>query len=168
MQVLPEVTAKLNTVAGLKNFVFTPPALPGGGSGPPVQFVILSTEDPQRVAQVGDELVQRALKSGLFYFADTDLKFDQPQVDIQIDRNKAADLGVNMQQVAADVGSMLGGGYVNYFNIQGNSYKVIPQVVRGSRLNPEQLGNYYVGTSGGSLVPLSTFAKIKYRCNRSR
>jgi multidrug efflux pump len=163
MQVLPEVTAKLNTVAGLKNFVFTPPALPGGGSGPPVQFVILSTEDPQRVAQVADELVQRALKSGLFYFADTDLKFDQPQVDIQIDRNKAADLGVNMQQVAADVGSMLGGGYVNYFNIQGNSYKVIPQVVRGSRLNPEQLGNYYVGTSGGSLVPLSTFAKIKYK-----
>ena len=163
MQVLPEVTAKLNTVAGLKNFVFTPPPLPGGGSGPPVQFVILSTEDPQRVAQVADDLVQRAIKSGLFYFADTDLKFDQPQVDIQIDRNMAADLGVNMQQVAADVGSMLGGGYVNYFNIQGNSYKVIPQVVRGSRLNPEQLGDYYVGTSGGSLVKLSTFAKIKYR-----
>ena len=163
MQVLPEVTAKLNTVAGLKNFVFTPPALPGGGSGPPVQFVILSTENPERVAQVADELVQRALKSGLFYFADTDLKFDQPQVDIQIDRNKAADLGVNMQQVAADVGSLLGGGYVNYFNIQGNSYKVIPQVVRTSRLNPEQLGSYYVGTGSGSLVPLSTFATIKYK-----
>ena len=163
MQVLPEVTAKLNSVAGLKNFVFTPPPLPGGGSGPPVQFVILSTEDPQRVAQVADDLVLRAIKSGLFFFADTDLKFDQPQVDIQIDRNKAADLGVNMQQVAADVGSMLGGGYVNYFNIQGNSYKVIPQVVRGSRLNPEQLGDYYVGTSSGSLVKLSTFAKIKYR-----
>ena len=163
MQVLPEVTAKLNAVAGLKNFVFTPPALPGGGSGPPVQFVILSTENPERVAQVADELVQRALKSGLFYFADTDLKFDQPQVDIQIDRNKAADLGVNMQQVAADVGSLLGGGYVNYFNIQGNSYKVIPQVVRTSRLNPEQLGSYYVGTGSGSLVPLSTFATIKYK-----
>ena len=163
MQVLPEVTAKLNAVAGLKNFVFTPPALPGGGSGPPVQFVILSTENPERVAQVADELVQRALKSGLFYFADTDLKFDQPQVDIQIDRNKAADLGVNMQQVAADVGSLLGGGYVNYFNIQGNSYKVIQQVVRTSRLNPEQLGSYYVGTGSGSLVPLSTFATIKYK-----
>ena len=163
MQVLPEVTAKLNSVAGLKNFVFTPPALPGGGSGPPVQFVVLSTEDPLRVAQVADELVQRAIKSGLFYFADTDLKFDQPQVDIQIDRNKAADLGVNMQQVAADVGSMLGGGYVNYFNIQGNSYMVIPQVVRMSRLNPEQLGDYYVGTSHGSLVPLSTFATFKYK-----
>ena len=163
MQVLPEVTARLNTVAGLKNYVFTPPPLPGGGSGPPVQFVVVSTDAPERVAQVADDLVQRAIKSGLFYFADTDLKFDQPQVDIQIDRNKAADLGVNMQQVAADVGSLLGGGYVNYFNIQGNSYKVIPQVVRTFRLNPEQLGDYYVGTGNGKLVPLSTFASLKYK-----
>jgi multidrug efflux pump len=163
MQVLPEVTARLNTVAGLKNYVFTPPALPGGGSGPPVQFVVISTDAPERVAQVADELVQRAVKSGLFYFADTDLKFDQPQADIQIDRNKAADLGVNMQQVAADIGSLLGGGYVNYYNNQGNSYKVIPQVVRMSRLNPEQLGDYYVGTGSGGLVPLSTFASIKYK-----
>ena len=163
LDVLPEVTARMNTVAGLRSLVFVPPALPGGGSGPPVQFVVVSTDAPERVAQVADELVQRALKSGLFYFADSDLKFDQPQVDIKIDRNKAADLGVNMQQVAADVGSLLGGGYVNYFNIQGNSYKVIPQVQRAFRLNPEQLGNYYVGAGGGKLVPLSTFATLKYK-----
>ena len=163
MEILPEATAKLNSVAGLKNFVFTPPPLPGGGSGPPVQFVVVSTDDPLRVAQVADELVQRAIKSGLFYFADADLKFDQPQVDIQIDRDKAADLDVNMGQVSADVGALLGGGYVNYFNIQGNSYKVIPQVVRARRLNPEQLGDYYVGTGSGRLVPLSTFATLKYK-----
>jgi len=163
LDILPEMTAKMNTVAGLKSFVFVPPALPGGGSGPPVQFVVVSTDAPEQVARVADELVQRALKSKLFYFADSDLKFDQPQVDIQIDRNKAADLGVNMQQVAADVGSLLGGGYVNYFNIQGNSYKVIPQVERAFRLNPEQLGNYYVGAGGGKLVQLSTFASLKYK-----
>jgi multidrug efflux pump len=107
--------------------------------------------------------VQRAVQSGKFYFADSDLKFDQPQVDIKIDRNKAADLGVNMQQVAADVGSLLGGGYVNFFNIQGYSYKVIPQVERVRRLNPEQLDNYYVNGGNGQLVPLSTFASIKYK-----
>jgi multidrug efflux pump len=160
-QVLPELTGKLNTVAGLKTFAVLPASLPGGGGGTPVQFVLLSTDQPERIAQVADELVLRAVKSGLFYFADSDLKFDQPRVDIQIDRNKAADLGVNMQQVAADIGSLLGGGYVNYFNIQGNSYKVIPQVERVRRLNPEQLGNYYVSTGRGSLVPLSTFATLK-------
>ena len=160
-QVLPELTAKLNNVAGLKTFAALPASLPGGGGGTPVQFVLLSTDQPERIALVADELVQRAVKSGLFYFADSDLKFDQPRVDIEVDRNKAADLGINMQQVAADVGSLLGGGYVNYFNIQGNSYKVIPQVERVRRLNPDQLADYYVSTGKGSLVSLATFATLK-------
>ena len=160
-QVLPELTAKLGSVAGLKTFAALPASLPGGGGGTPVQFVLLSTDQPERIAQVADELVLRAIKSKKFYFADSDLKFDQPRTDIEIDRNKAADLGVNMQQVAADVGSMLGGGYVNYFNIQGNSYKVIPQVERVRRLNPDQLSDFYVSTGKGSLVPLSTFATLK-------
>ena len=163
LELLSDVTDKLNNVAGLKTFAFLRPPLPGGGSGPQVQFILLSTDAPERIAQVADELVNRAMQSGLFYFADSDLKFDQLRGDIEIDRNKAADLGVNMQQVAADVGSMLGGGYVNYFNIQGNSYKVIPQVDRSFRLTPEQLGNYYVSGGGGKLVPLSTFASVKYK-----
>jgi multidrug efflux pump len=107
-------------------------------------------------------MVARALKSGLFNYADSDLKLDQPRGDVVIDRDKAAALGVNMQQVADDVGSLLGGAYVNYFNIQGNSYKVIPQVERVNRLNPQQLGDYYVSTGNGSLVPLSTFASIRH------
>ena len=163
LELLPDVTAQLNTVAGLKTFAFLRPPLPGGGSGPAVQYVLISTDTPERIAEVADGLVARAMQSGLFYFADSDLKFDQLRGDIEIDRNKAADLGVDMQQVAADVGSMLGGGYVNYFNIQGNSYKVIPQVDRAFRLNPEQLGDYYVNGGGGKLVPLSTFASIKYK-----
>jgi multidrug efflux pump len=162
LELLPDVSAQLNTVAGLKTFAFLRPPLPGGGSGAAVQYVVVSTDAPERMAEVADDLVVRAMKSGLFYFADSDLKFDQLRGDIEIDRNKAADLGVNMQQIAADVGSMLGGGYVNYFNIQGNSYKVIPQVDRSDRLTPEQLGNYYVG-GGGKLVPLSTFASVKYK-----
>jgi multidrug efflux pump len=163
LELLPDVTAKLNTVAGFKTFAFLRPPLPGGGSGPQVQYVLLSTDAPERIAQVADEFVKRAFASGLFYFADSDLKFDQLRGDIEIDRSKAADLGVNMQQVAADVGSMLGGGYVNYFNIQGNSYKVIPQVERDFRLNPTQLGNYYVNGGSGKLVALSTFAKVKFK-----
>jgi multidrug efflux pump len=162
LDLLPDVTAKLNTVAGFKTYTIVRPPLPGGGSGPSVQFVIVSTDSPLRIAQVADELVQRAMKSGNFYFADSDLKFDQSRADISIDRDKAASLGVNMRQIAGDVGSLLGGGYVNYFNIQGNSYKVIPQVQRSDRLNPGQLENYYVTGGDGKLVQLSTFASIKY------
>ncbi len=161
VELLPEVTAKLGTVTGFKTLAFLRPPLPGGGAGAPVQFVILSTDTPIRMAQVADQLVSGAMRSGLFNYADSDLKLDQPRGDLVIDRNKAAAMGVNMQQVANDVGSLLGGGYVNFFNIQGNSYKVIPLVERVERLNPQQLNDYYVSTGSSSLVPLSTFASIR-------
>ncbi|QYM80220.1 efflux RND transporter permease subunit [Horticoccus luteus] len=161
MDLLPVVTNKLNSIAGLQSFAFLRPPLPGGGSGAPVQFVIKSTDDPQNVAEVARNLVGEAMKSGMFYYSDSDLKFDQPQMNLEIDRDKAADLGVNMAQLAGDVGSMLGGGYVNRFDIQGNSYRVIPQVERSQRLNPEQILDYQVGTGSGALVPLRTFATLQ-------
>jgi multidrug efflux pump len=155
MQLLPEVTQKLGSVAGMRMLAFLRPPLPGAG-GANVQFVVVSTDDPARMAQVADSLVQEAVKSGLFFYADSNLKFDQAQAYIDVDRDKAAALGVSMAQIGGDLGSMLGGNYVNFFNIQGRSYKVVPQVERIFRLNPEQLGNYYISTGKGGLVPLST------------
>ena len=162
IELLPQVGARLSTVSGFKTAAFLRPSLPGGGAGLPVQFVILSTDTPEHQVQIADALVARAMQSGLFVYADTNLKLDQPQGDIDIDRDKAAGLGVSMQEVANDIGSLLGGGYVNYFNIQGNSYKVIPQVERAGRLNPQQLSDCYVSTGNGSLVPLSTFASLRF------
>src|SRR5690606_20715069 len=102
-----------------------------------------------------------ALKSGRFVFLDTDLKFDKPQAQLIIDREKTAQLGLTMQDVGAALSSMLGGGYVNYFSLAGRSYKVIPQVQQEHRLNPEQLDNYYIRTATGQPVPLSTIAHIE-------
>jgi multidrug efflux pump len=160
IELLPQVSAKVSAIAGFKSAAILRPPLPGGGSGLPVQFVVLSTDTPEHMALVADALVANAMQSGLFAYADSSLKLDQPQGNIVVDREKAALLGVNMQEVANDVGSLLGGGYLNYFNIQGNSYKVIPQVERSGRLNPQQLGDYYVSTGNGPLVPLSTFATL--------
>ena len=160
IELLPQVSAKVSSIAGFKTAAILRPPLPGGGSGLPVQFVVLSTDTPEHMALVADALVANAMQSGLFAYADSSLKLDQPQGDVVIDRDKAALLGVNMQGVANDVGALLGGGYLNYFNIQGNSYKVIPQVERTGRLNPQQLGDYYVSTGNGPLVPLSTFASL--------
>ncbi len=160
-ELLAEIQGRAAAVAGLNTAAFQRPPLPGSTGGLPVQFVIGSTEEPLRVAEVANDLLQRAMASGLFLFGDTNLKFDQPQVSIEIDREKAAALGVNMQQVSSDLGSMLGGGWVNRFAIEGRAYKVIPQVTRLARLNPDQLKDYYVSTSKAGLVPLSTFATLK-------
>lgn len=159
-QVSQLITAQAAGVAGVSTASFLPASLPGAGGGMPVQFVVCSTDGHERVMEVANELLQRALASGKFMYGDNDLKFDQPQIDLQIDRDKAAALGVNMQQLGADVGSLLGGGYVNRFSIQGRAYKVIPQVSRAYRLNPEQLGNYYISTGKGELVPLSSVASF--------
>src|ERR1700677_4099028 len=151
---------RLNSVAGQKIVVFQLPSLPGA-SGLPVQFVIKTTESALRLTEVSSDFLAETLKSGMFMFFDTDMKYDLPQSVIEIDRDKAAQLGLSMTQIGASLGSVLGGGYVNYFNMQTRSYKVIPQVQRISRLNVDQLLDYPIADIGGVQVPLSTVARIR-------
>ncbi len=161
MEIKPLVQQKIGHIAGLDAVAFDVPPLPGSSGGLPVQFVISSTQPPIEINRVAQEMLAAAMKSGLFLYADTDLKYDLPQTDILIDREKAADLGLTMADIGAELGTMLGGNYVNRFSIQGRSYKVIPQVVRNARLNPEQLKNYYIPTRDRKLVPLSTVVTLK-------
>ena len=156
----PVVQQQLSHIAGINAVAFQPPPLPGS-FGLPIQFVIQTTEPFGRLNTVSQEFLHEALKTGLFMFLDTDLRVDLPQATIVIDRDKAADLGLKMSDVGAAMSSMLGGGYVNYFDLQGRSYKVIPQVAQVSRLNPDQLLHYYIKAADGSVVPLSTIAHIE-------
>ncbi|MFZ2067545.1 MAG: efflux RND transporter permease subunit [Xanthobacteraceae bacterium] len=159
-EVQPALQQELSKVAGVRVAAFQPPALPGS-FGLPVQFVIVTTDPFARLNDVAQQFLQEALKSGMFIFLDCDLKIDNPQSDIVIDRDKTAQLGLKMSDVGGAMSAMLGGGYVNYFSISGRSYKVIPQVQQRFRLNAQQLLDYYIRTGDGSLVPLSTIASIK-------
>jgi multidrug efflux pump len=159
-QLLLESTGPLSKIAGIRVIPLTPPALPGGGNFP-VDFVIASSAEPQQLAQFANELVKRAFASHMFIYADSDLKFDQPQAEVVFDRDKLRSQGVDLSQAGRDLSTLLGGNYVNRFSIQGQSYKVIPQVKRVERLTPDQLNEIYVKGSNDQLVPLSTFASIK-------
>ncbi len=151
---------KVSSIPGVRVIVTTPPALPGG-SDFPVEFVISTTGEPEELADYANKLVMKAFESGLFMFADTDLKFDMPQSEIRIDRDKVAAMGLDLSQIGSDLGALTGGNYVNRFNIQGRSYKVIPQAKRTDRLNPEQMESVYVTGPSNKLVSLSTFATLK-------
>ena len=155
----PELQQRLNTIAGAKIVAFQPPPLPGS-FGLPVQFVIGTTEPFARLNDVSQQFMQEALKSGMFIFLDSDLKIDQPQSTVEIERNKTAQLGLKMSDVGGALAAMLGGGYVNYFSLDGRSYKVIPQVEQRFRLNTQQLLDYYIRAADGTPVPLSTVAHI--------
>jgi multidrug efflux pump len=159
-QLQPLVQQQLSHIAGVNAVAFQPPPLPGS-FGLPVQFVIQTTESFNRLNTVSQNFLHAALGTGQFMFLDTDLRVDQPQSTIVIDRDKAAQLGLQMSDIGAALSSMLGGGYVNYFDLQGRSYKVIPQVQQVSRLNPDQLLHYYIKASDGTPVLLSTVAHIE-------
>jgi multidrug efflux pump len=160
-QVLPEVQQKLATIPGVRMFPVIRPSLPGGGQFP-VEFVLASTAEPELILEFAQKLQMKAMASGKFAFPPLiDMKVDQPQSELIIDRDRVADLGLNLQQVGADIGSMLGGNFVNRFDIAGRSYKVIPQIQRSDRLNPEQLRNIYITGPNGQMVPLSSVATIR-------
>ncbi|MGH8737311.1 MAG: efflux RND transporter permease subunit, partial [Burkholderiales bacterium] len=159
-QLQPVVQKQLNAIAGIKAVAFQPPPLPGA-FGLPIQFAILTTEPYERLNDVAQTFLQEAQKSGMFIFIDSDLKFDEPQTNVVIDRDLAAQLGLSMTQVGGALSAMIGGGYVNYFSLADRSYKVIPQVRQVDRLNAEQLRGYYIRTASGAMVPLSTIVHLK-------
>jgi multidrug efflux pump len=159
-QIVPEVQQKINRVPGIRAFAATPSALPGGGTYP-VEFVIGATAEPETILQFAAQLQQKAAASGMFAFPpDIDTKIDQPEMELVMDRDKVANLGLDMATVGADLSTLVGGNFVNRFNLQGRSYKVIPQLKRVERLNPAQLESTYVKGPNGQLVPLSTFASL--------
>jgi multidrug efflux pump len=159
-QLLTEVAVPLSKIPGIRAIPLTPPPLPGGGDFP-VDLVIASAAEPQQLREFANQLVPKAFESGLFMFADADMKFDQPQAEVVFDRDKLRSQGVSLSQAGLDLSTLLGGDYVNRFSIQGRSYKVIPQVKRTERLTPDQLSHMYVTGSDKELVPLSTFASIR-------
>jgi multidrug efflux pump len=159
-QLQPEVQKQLGQIAGTQNAIFQPPPLPGA-RGLPIQFVITTTEPFSQLYDVSQKFLQDAQKSGDFIFLQSDLRIDLPQTTVVIDRNLAAQIGLNMQDIGSALSAMLGGGYVNYFEFSGRSYKVIPQVEQKFRLNADQLKQYYLKASNGQMVPLSTVAHLE-------
>ncbi|MGH8327226.1 MAG: efflux RND transporter permease subunit, partial [Steroidobacteraceae bacterium] len=151
---------KWNGIAGAQIAAFQFPPLPGA-QGLPVQFVITTSEPIENLYQVSQQVLNRAKASGLFWFVASDLKIDQPQQTIVVDHDMVADLGLTQQQVASVLGAAMGGGYVNYFTIDGRSYKVIPQVLQKYRLNPHQVLDLHLRAANGSLVQLGTIAHLE-------
>lgn len=160
MTVANELNGSLSKIAGLQLQAISPPALPGGGLFP-IAFVVDSVQPLSEVYPYAQTLMQKAMQSGLFLFLYTDVKYDKPQVTININREKAAQMGITMQSISDALSTALGGNYINRFSMQGYAYQVIPQLDTQYRLNPDQLKHIYINSVGG-LIPLSTIATLKY------
>lgn len=159
-EIQEEVSGKTSRVTGVRAPMFLPGALPSAGTFP-VEFVIASTANHDELVRFAERIVQEAAKSGQFAFPPLiDVRIDQAKTEIVIDRDKVASMGLSMQQIGADLSSMLSGNFVNRFNIDGRSYKVIPQIERSGRLTAEQLHQIYVTGPGGQVMPLRSIATL--------
>jgi multidrug efflux pump len=158
--ILQELQPKIAAIAPAQALTFSPPALPGSVGGPPVQFVITTTHDFRELADVLAEVEKSARESGMFIFSDSDLRFETPQIEFHIDHDKANRLGITMAEIGNSLATLLGGNYVNLFDLYGRSYQVIPQVPREFRLNDDWLTRYQIRTRSGEMVPLANVASI--------
>jgi len=155
------IAAKTARVAGVRAPVFLRPALPSAGTFP-VELVVASTAPHEEILRFAKELKDVAAKSGQFAFPPIiDVKIDEAKTNIVIDRDEVAAMGLDMRRVGADLGSVLSGAYVNRFNIEGRSYKVIPQIERKARLTPEQLESIYITGPRGKPMPLRSIAHLE-------
>lgn len=160
MEMQPVIQDELSKITGANIAVFQLPPLPGS-SGLPIQVVVCTTEPFSKLNEVSQAFLDKIRATGMFMFLDTDLKIDKLQVSVELDRDKTALLGLNMRDIGNALTSLLSGGYVNYFNLEGRSYKVIPQAQTNERLNYDQLLNYYITSPQGKSIPLSTIATLK-------
>ncbi|MDL0431133.1 efflux RND transporter permease subunit [Marinobacter sp. TBZ242] len=152
----PLLDKELKNVTGLQTAVFPRPSLPGSGGGLPFQFVITTGESYERLNDIANELQGKAMQSGNFMFLQKSIDFDRPVTQVKVDRDRVADLGLSMQDVGQTMSSMLGGGYINRFSMEGRSYQVIPQVDQEFRTDEQALNDYYIRADSGQLVPLSS------------
>jgi multidrug efflux pump len=161
-QILPEAQAMVNRIPGIHTYMITPSPLPTGGENFPLNLILSSTGEPAEILKYAQQLQQECATNGMFAFPpQIDTKVDQPEFELVIDRDKVAALGLDMQTVGSDLAALVGGNYVNRFDFAGRSYKVIPQLQRGARLDANQLENTYVKGPGSNLIPVSTFARLE-------
>lgn len=159
-QIAADISAKTRNIPEMNIAAFGFPEINTGESGTPVMFVISTNDDNQTLATVAEDFLQKMKKSGLFVFTSLDLKFNTAEVNIQIDKEKARTYGISMQQIADTLGSYLAGGTLIRTNIDDRAYKIIAQVKRADRLNPESFKKYFLKASNGDSVPLSSLVKI--------
>ncbi|MGH7470244.1 MAG: efflux RND transporter permease subunit [Longimicrobiales bacterium] len=159
-QMYGELFGAVSQVPGLRVFPRLDPPLPTPGQYD-VELVLASDAPPEQMLELVGAVVGAGWQSGKFLYVDTDLKIDLPEARVVIDREQVADLGLDLASVGQELGTLLGGAYVNRFNFYDRSYKVIPQIGEEGRTTVAPLLDLKIKTPSGQLVPVSTFTRIE-------
>jgi len=162
-EVKQHVMVELSKITGLRAFAFSIPSIPGTSSrsNMDLEFVITTLASEEVLYQVAEKVRAKMLQSRLFVYVNNELKFNKPELVLNIQRDKAAELGISMEQIGSALGILLNESESTWFSREERSYKVILQADRPFRYNPEELNDYYVRTDTDKLIPLSTFVSME-------
>ncbi len=161
-ELIPEMYGKLAQIPGLNMLPILPGSLPTSGQFE-IEMVVKSSASYDEMKSYADQLVGAAFASGDFLFADTDLKIDLPQVELQLNREKIADLGMNVADISDQLGILLSSNFVNRFDANGKAYRVIPMVDDNVRGKTEEILALNIKIPSGELIPVSAVADLKWK-----
>jgi multidrug efflux pump len=161
LEIARELQAKFNGVAGINAFPITPPSLGQGFRERPVNFVIQTSDSYQNLNAVTRQMLDEIAKNPGFISPDVDLRLNKPELRVDVDRIKAAELGVSVEAVAKAVETMLGGRVVTRYKRDAEQYDVIVQTQSSGRNTPSDIDNIYVRGRNDTVIPLSALVKVR-------
>ncbi len=160
MEINPQFFGVVSSEPGVQAFPNLPPSLPSPGDFG-VEMILTTTEPVAKLEAAAAEIVKKANESGIFMYVDTDLKIDLPLTRVSVDREKVADLGLDLATVGQQLGTLLGGADINRFNHFDRSYKVIPQIESSGRTSSASLLDLKITGRDGTLIPIASFVKLE-------
>lgn len=159
-EMLPMAFGATSGVVGLEAFPILPSALPTAGNFD-VELVVIGSDEPVDMLPYARELVDAAMATGMFLYADTDLRIDLPQGRLILDRDRVADLGLDLTEVGRQLSVYLSANFVNRFDLEGRAYRVIPALEDAERPDPGAVLDLKLRTPSGALVPVSALATLE-------
>ena len=160
MEVVKELFGKFSAIPGVLAFPINPPSLGEQATAQDVQFVVLGPKLDE-LARLNGKMLEKVNNTPGMINVQSDLTIDTPQVNVDFARERAADLGIPIETVAGAMEVGLGGSHVSDFVMNNKSYEVLAQLEPKYRARPDQIGDLYVRSAAGQLVPLSYLVKVK-------
>jgi multidrug efflux pump len=161
LEIAREMTPSVSGLPGVTAFPITPPSLGQPFRERPLNFVILTSDSYQNLAQVVRSFQEEIAKNPGIVSVDTDLRLNKPEISMEVDRERAADMGVPVEQIARAVETMMGGRQVTRYKREGDQYDVIVQTESTGRDTPDDIERVFVRGKGDVMIPLSALVKIK-------
>jgi len=160
-QMAREIGPRVAALPGVSAFASTPPSLGQGFRSRPVSYVIVTSDSYQNLSRVVRTFQDELAKNPSFIQVDTDLRLNKPEIRLDVDRERAADMGVSVDAIARTVETLLGGRSVTRFKRDGEQYDVVVQTESAQRSTPEDIDRLFVRGRGGAMIPLASLVATR-------